>query len=120
VLGLTFKPNTDDIRDAPACSILPNLLESGARIRAHDPHGMDEARKVLPKEIEYVENLYDLFKGADAVVLLTEWNEYRGLDMADVKADMRSNKFIDLRNVYEPARMRELGFDYFCVGRPVK
>ncbi len=117
VIGLTFKPGTDDMRDAPALSILPKLIEGGAIIRAHDPHGMDEAKKLLPASISYVDNLYDIFNGADAVVLLTEWNEYRGLDLKRVRKSMRSNKFIDLRNVYVPAQMELEGFDYYCVGR---
>ncbi len=120
VIGLTFKPGTDDMRDAPALSILPKLVEGGAIIRAHDPHGMDAARKLLPEKIEFVEHLYDIFDGADAVVLLTEWNEYRGLDLKRIKNAMRSNKFIDLRNVYVPAQMQMEGFDYYCVGRPKK
>jgi len=117
VIGLTFKPGTDDMRDAPALSILPKLIEAGSIIRANDPHGMDEARKLLPASVEYITNLYDIFNGADAVVLLTEWNEYRGLDFRRIKQVMRSNKFIDLRNVYVPAQMAAEGFDYYCVGR---
>jgi len=118
VLGLTFKPGTDDMRDAPALSILPKLIENGAIIRANDPHGMEEASKLLPAKIKYMENMYDIFNDADAVVLLTEWNEYRGLDLKRILAKMHSNKFIDLRNVYEPAEMQAHGFDYHCVGRP--
>ncbi len=117
VIGLTFKPETDDMRDAPALSILPKLVEGGALIQAHDPHGMHEAKKLLPDSIVYVESMYDVFNNADAVVLLTEWNEYRGLDLKRIKNSMRSNKFIDLRNVYVPAQMQAEGFDYFCVGR---
>lgn len=120
VIGLTFKPGTDDMRDAPALSILPKLVEGGAIIRAHDPHGMNEARKLLPEKVEFVEHLYDIFIGADAVVLLTEWNEYRGLDLKRIKNAMRSNRFIDLRNVYVPAQMQMEGFDYHCVGRQKK
>jgi UDPglucose 6-dehydrogenase len=117
VIGLTFKPGTDDMRDAPALSILPKLLEGGAIIRAHDPHGMEEAKKLLPPKVEYFENLYDIFKDADAVVLLTEWNEYRGLDLKRIRNLMRSDKFVDLRNVYVPSQMQLEGFDYYCVGR---
>jgi UDPglucose 6-dehydrogenase len=120
VLGLTFKPGTDDMRDAPALSILPKLLENGASIRAHDPHGMEEAQKVLPAGITYIDSIYELFTGADAVVLLTEWNEYRGLDLQKIKQAMRSSAFIDLRNVYEPAQMQAHGFDYHCVGRTLQ
>ncbi len=117
VLGLTFKPETDDMRDAPALAILPALLEKGARIRAHDPQGIDEARKLLPASIEYFDDIYETIEGADAVILLTEWNAYRGLDLERVLESMRGKVFVDLRNVYEPRRMRETGFDYTCVGR---
>jgi UDPglucose 6-dehydrogenase len=78
---------------------------------------MDEARKLLPQKIEYIDNLYDIFNGADAVVLLTEWNEYRGLDLDRIKRAMRNNVFVDLRNVYNPKQMHERGFEYICVGR---
>lgn len=118
VLGLTFKPETDDMRDAPALAILPALLEKGAIIRAHDPQGAEEAKKVLPPGIEYFGDIYETLTGADAVVLLTEWNAYRGLDLERVRSLMRGDVFVDLRNVYEPARMREVGFRYDSVGRP--
>src|SRR5579885_1777769 len=117
VLGLTFKPETDDMRDAPALSILPPLIEKGAVVRAHDPHGMEEAKKLLPDGIQYCTAIHDVFAGADAVVLLTEWNEYRGLDLEKILALMRGRVFCDLRNVYEPEQMRAAGFEYFCVGR---
>ena len=117
VLGLTFKPETDDMRDAPALSILPPLLEKGAQIRAHDPKGVDEARKLLPDSIVYVDDIYDALKGADAVVLMTEWNAYRGLDLDRVKDQMEGDVFVDLRNVYEPQLMRDHGFTYVGVGR---
>ncbi len=118
VLGLTFKPETDDMREAPALAILPVLLEKGAIIRAHDPQGMDEAKHLLPEGITYCDDTYETAVGADAVVLMTEWNAYRGLDLARLKAGMKSDVFVDLRNVYEPQRMREAGFRYTCVGRP--
>jgi UDPglucose 6-dehydrogenase len=117
VLGLTFKPETDDMRDAPALAILPPLLEKGARIRAHDPKGVHEARALLPDGIEYCDDIYDTLQGADALVLMTEWNAYRGLDLDEVKARMRGRVFVDLRNVYEPVSMREQGFAYVGVGR---
>ncbi len=117
VLGLTFKPETDDMRDAPALSILPPLMEKGARVRAHDPQGMHEARQLLPEGIEYCEKPYAVCEGADAVVLLTEWNAYRGLDLERVRKAMRGNVFVDLRNVYERATLEGLGFSYHSVGR---
>jgi UDPglucose 6-dehydrogenase len=118
ILGLTFKPETDDMRDAPSLSIIPKLLEQGARIRAHDPEGMDEARKVLPDAIRYCDDIYLTLKNADAVVILTEWNAYRGLDPEHVLQTMKGNVFIDLRNIYEPRHMRAAGFNYTCIGRP--
>lgn len=117
VLGLTFKPETDDMRDAPSLSILPPLMEKGATIRAHDPHGMEEAKKLLPDGVKYFGDIYDTFTGADAVVLLTEWNVYRGLDLDRIKSGMNGIVFCDLRNVYEPGTMRAAGFEYYCVGR---
>jgi UDPglucose 6-dehydrogenase len=117
VLGLTFKPETDDMRDAPALSILPALLEKGAIIKVHDPQGMSEARNLLPAEVIFCDDQFDVFDGADAVVLLTEWNVYRGIDMQRGKSKMKNPTFVDLRNVYERARMEELGFSYYCVGR---
>jgi UDPglucose 6-dehydrogenase len=117
VLGLTFKPETDDMREAPAATILPALLEKGARIRAHDPKGMEEAKRYLPDGIEYVEDGYKACEDADAVVLMTEWNQYRALDLQKIKEIMRDPIFIDLRNVYDPKSMKELGFRYMGVGR---
>ena len=117
VLGLAFKPETDDMRDAPALTILPALIERGATIRAHDPQSMREAAKVLPAAVDYVENPYDVFNGADAVVLLTEWNQYRAMDFKRLKDSMRAPVFVDLRNVYEPQKIRALGYTYYGNGR---
>ncbi|MEM7252655.1 MAG: UDP-glucose/GDP-mannose dehydrogenase family protein [Pseudomonadota bacterium] len=117
VLGLTFKPETDDMRDSPSLAILPALVEKGAQIRAHDPQGVEEAKPILPSEIEYVDDIYETFRDTDAVVLMTEWNAYRGLDLGRVKSLMRGKVFIDLRNVYEPSEMRNAGFEYVGVGR---
>ncbi len=117
VLGLTFKPETDDMRDSPALAILPALADKGATIRAHDPQGVEEAKPLLPNSIIYVDDIYETLEGTDAVVLMTEWNAYRGLDMNEVKKRMKGNAFIDLRNVYEPETMREQGFEYICIGR---
>ena len=117
VLGLTFKPETDDMRDAPSLGILPPLMDKGAKIQAHDPEGMKEAKHLLPGKINYCENVYDTFSGADVVVLMTEWNQYRGLDLDRVKGLMKGKIFIDLRNVYKHEIMAAHGFEYFCVGR---
>ncbi len=117
VLGLTFKPETDDMRDSPSITILPALLEKGAIIRAHDPQGMEEARPLLPNGITYVKNSYEACTDADAVILMTEWNQYRALDIERLASIMRQKIFIDLRNVYEPAALKEKGFKYVGVGR---
>src|SRR5215208_6364195 len=117
VLGLTFKPNTDDMRDSPSLSILPVLHEAGATIRAFDPEGTDEAKKLMP-ELTYCGDSYATMEGADALVLITEWNEFRALDLERVKALLRRPVVIDLRNIYNPAEMRAAGLDYHSIGRP--
>ena len=117
VLGLTFKPQTDDMRDSPSLAILPVLAEKGAVIRAHDPEGMDEARPLLSDSVELVQDIQSAIEGADAVILMTEWNQYRGLDLRHTLAQMRGRVFVDLRNVYEREQMEQAGFDYWCVGR---
>lgn len=116
VLGLAFKPETDDIRDAPSLTIISTLLEHGASIRAHDPQAMEEAAKVLPS-VKYCSNAYEACQGADAVVLMTEWNEYRALDLARIRSQMQGSIFIDLRNVYTNKTMEQHGFRYYSVGR---
>jgi len=115
-LGITFKPETDDLRGAPAMSILPPLYEKGASIRVHDPQGMKQAAEILPY-FTYANSPYEACQGADAVVLFTEWDQYKDLDLVRLKAAMRTPVFIDLRNVYDPAKMREAGFHYVGVGR---
>ena len=117
VLGLTFKPNTDDMRDAPSLEILPRLIAAGARIRAFDPEGMDEAKKLMP-ELVYCPDAYQAMEGADALILLTEWNEFRGLDLGRVKSLLASPLVIDLRNIYQPQEMADAGLAYVSVGRP--
>ncbi|HEY3779006.1 MAG TPA: UDP-glucose/GDP-mannose dehydrogenase family protein [Rhizomicrobium sp.] len=116
VLGLTFKPNTDDMRDAPSLVILPMLQAEGARIRAYDPEGAREAAKLL--DVELCADAYEALADADGVVILTEWNEFRALDLVRVKALLRRPLMIDLRNIYRPQQMREAGFEYLSVGRP--
>ncbi|MEW5727864.1 MAG: UDP-glucose/GDP-mannose dehydrogenase family protein [Pseudomonadota bacterium] len=117
VLGLTFKPNTDDMRDSPSLDIVPALKEAGAAIRAFDPEGMNEARKLLP-EIEYCDDAYATLPGADCLVVITEWNEFRALDIARVKAMLKAPVVVDLRNVWDPEEMRAAGFAYTSIGRP--
>ncbi len=116
VLGLSFKPETDDMRESPAIAIVNELVKQGASVKAFDPVAMDEARKLLPN-IDYAGDEYDAIAGADVLVIITEWNQFRALDMTRVKSLLKSPKIADLRNVYEPNDMRELGFEYVGVGR---
>jgi UDPglucose 6-dehydrogenase len=116
VLGLAFKPGTDDMREAPSVDIIRILLERGATVRAYDPIAMDAAREFLPG-ITYVEDEYAAVTGADALVFMTEWNQFRALNMERVRELMRKPKIADLRNIYEPDAMYDLGFEYVGVGR---
>lgn len=116
LLGLTFKPNTDDMRDAPSLVIVPHLQAEGANIRAFDPEGMSEAKRHL--NIEYCDDAYQALDGADGVAILTEWNEFRALDLSRVKAILKQPLMVDLRNIYRPADMAAQGFTYISVGRP--
>jgi len=117
VLGLTFKPNTDDMRDAPSLEILPRLAAAGAGIRAFDPEGMDEARKLMP-EFVYCQDAYQTMEGADALILLTEWNAFRGLDLGRARDLLASPLVIDLRNIYQPHEVAAAGLSYVSIGRP--
>jgi UDPglucose 6-dehydrogenase len=116
ILGLTFKPNTDDMRDSPSLEIVPALVAAGADIRAYDPEGMAEAKKLLPG-IAYCADAYAAMEGADAVTILTEWNAFRALDLARVKHILKHPLVIDLRNIYRPEEMAEAGLSYVSVGR---
>ena len=116
VLGLSFKPETDDMRESPAIDIIAELVRRGATIKAFDPVAMDEARHCLP-DIDYAEDEYDAISGADLLLIITEWNQFRALDMEKVKGLLKAPKIADLRNIYEPDDMRELGFEYVGVGR---
>ena len=116
LLGLAFKPNTDDMREAPSVDIAKVLLAAGAEVRAYDPAAMERSRTLLP-DVEYLKDAYQVASGADALVLVTEWNEFRQLDMARVKQLMRRPVIVDGRNIYDPAVMRSLGFTYRGVGR---
>jgi UDPglucose 6-dehydrogenase len=118
VLGLTFKPETDDMRDAPSLSIVTRLAGDGATIRAFDPEGMQQAKPLLPRSVLYCRDAFDAAQGADALVLITEWNEFRALSPTRLRGAMRGSVLVDLRNVYDPVAMRQAGFDYHCVGRP--
>jgi UDPglucose 6-dehydrogenase len=116
VLGLSFKPNTDDIRDAPSVPIIRDLLREGAKIRAYDPVSAEEAEKIMP-EIKYCREPYTAIKGSDALVIMTEWNEFRNLDVDKIKALLTGPFFFDLRNIYDPQKMKDKGFRYYSVGR---
>jgi UDPglucose 6-dehydrogenase len=118
VLGLTFKPETDDMRDAPSLSIVARLAGDGAKIRAFDPEGMRQAKPLLPECVTYCRDAFDAAKGADVLVLITEWNEFRALSPTRLRDSMRGRVLVDLRNVYDPIAMRQAGFDYHCIGRP--
>ncbi|MGZ3513827.1 MAG: UDP-glucose dehydrogenase family protein [Thermodesulfobacteriota bacterium] len=116
ILGLSFKPNTDDIRESSSLVIIQGLLELGAKVKAFDPAAMEQTKAVLPG-VEYGKDAYDVAKGVDALVLATEWNQFRRLDLQRIKGLLKTPLFIDLRNVYDPDQMRRLGFDYCGVGR---
>jgi UDPglucose 6-dehydrogenase len=116
VLGLSFKPETDDMRESPAIEIIHGMIKRGAKVRAFDPVAMEEAKHYI-KGLDYAEDEYDAIKGADALVIITEWNQFRALDMEKVKGLLNAPKIADLRNVYEPADMRAMGFEYVGVGR---
>lgn len=117
VLGLSYKPDTDDLREAPSLYLVRALLRKGVRVRAYDPAVRADADG-LPRGLHFAQNAYDAVKGADAMVLVTEWNEFRRLDLSRVKRAMRRKAIVDLRNVYDPAAVRRLGFSYTSVGRP--
>ena len=117
VLGLTFKPNTDDMRESPSLVIVPALQAAGARIRAFDPQGMGEARAML-SDVTWCEDAYDAADGADALTILTEWNEFRALDLPRLLTLLARPVMVDLRNVYDPQDMAAAGFYYTSIGRP--
>ena len=115
MLGLAFKPNTDDMRDAPALDIVPGLQAAGATVRAYDPESMAEARALL-KDVAFCENAYDALEGADCLAIVTEWDQFRALDLRRVKDTLKRPLIVDLRNIYEPEAMRDHGFEYHGIG----
>lgn len=119
VLGLTFKPDTDDMREAPSLSLIVGLLDLGAIVKAYDPAGMEHARRELP-DLEYCSDAYSCAKGADALVIVTEWAQFRALDLARLKREMAQPIIVDLRNIYRPAEMAQFGIAYESIGRPQK
>jgi UDPglucose 6-dehydrogenase len=119
VWGLAFKPQTDDMREAPALTLIEQLLDSGARVCAHDPVAIHEAKRRLGDRVRFVESYYDAVDGADALAIVTDWNEYRHPDFARIKQALRRPVLVDGRNLYDPVKMAELGFVYDSVGRPM-
>lgn len=118
ILGLAFKPNTDDMRDAPSLDIIPALQDAGAIVRAFDPESMEEAAHLLGDQVTYCDGPYHALEGADAMVIITEWDQFRALDMDRVKSLLSTNTVVDLRNIYSPADMADKGFEYTSIGRP--
>ena len=116
VLGLTFKPNTDDMRESPSLDIIPALQKHGAAIHAFDPKGMDEAKEML-ENVTFHDDPYGTMEGADVLVIVTEWNQFRALDLNRVKELMKTPIMVDLRNIYGHADMKKSGFDYIGIGR---
>ena len=116
VLGLTFKPDTDDMREAPSIPLVTGLLDMGAKVRAHDPVGMDQARRELP-DIEYCDDPYACARGADVMVIVTEWSQFRALDLVRLKNEMAGSVLVDLRNIYSPEEVEACGFSYEGIGR---
>lgn len=117
ILGLTFKPNTDDMRESPAISIVQALVDNGAHIKAYDPEGMDQAKPLLPSQVTFCKTPYEVADQASALVIVTEWNAFRSLDLARLKRVMASQILVDLRNIYKPEQVRNAGFIYACIGR---
>jgi UDPglucose 6-dehydrogenase len=116
LLGLTFKPNTDDMRDSPAIAIAQALIDAGVKVTAYDPEGMGLAKPLMPK-VTMADSLYEAIKGADAIALVTEWDAFRALDLDRVKSLAKAPVMVDLRNVYDPKEMRAAGFTYVSIGR---
>jgi UDPglucose 6-dehydrogenase len=117
VLGLSFKPETDDMRDSPSIPLIEAIVGDGAKVRAFDPEAMDNARVYLPKEVEYCTDSYEAAVDADALIIVTEWNQFRSLHMERIRSTLKHPTVIDLRNIYDPQRMKDQGFNYYSVGR---
>jgi UDPglucose 6-dehydrogenase len=115
--GLSFKPNTDDMREAKSLEVVRVLYAAGAQIRAYDPVAMDNARALMPEDVVFCESAYEAAAGADGVALLTEWNEFKYLNLDRLRGLLRRPVIFDARNLYEPERMRRLGFEYYSIGR---
>ena len=118
ILGLAFKPNTDDVRESPALDIIKILLEEGCTVNAYDPVALDNAKKAIP-EINCYDNMMDACEGADSVMIMTEWNELRQIDLIMLKEKLGAPNMVDCKNIYDPVKMKEEGFNYLSVGRPL-
>ena len=121
ILGLTFKPNTDDMRDSPSLDIIPSLIKNNCKLRVFDPEGMIEAKKIFSKyksKITWCKNVYNASENSEALVILTEWNQFRALDLIKLKKLMKRKIIIDLRNIYNPKEIKDNGFEYYSIGRP--
>jgi UDPglucose 6-dehydrogenase len=117
IWGLAFKPNTDDMREAPSLTLINDLIEAGANVRAFDPVSIDNARELLGDRVKYCESSYEATEGVDALVLVTEWNEFKHIDLKRVKLGMNKPVLFDGRNIFNPRKMTEMGFTYFGIGR---
>jgi UDPglucose 6-dehydrogenase len=117
VLGLSFKPETDDMRESSSIPLVTALVEGGAKVKAFDPVAMENAREILPDGVQYCDDSYDAADGADAMIIVTEWNQFRSLDMERIRSSLKQPVVVDLRNLYDPKRMKNQGFRYSCVGR---
>jgi len=117
VLGLAFKPNTDDMRNAPSVEIINTLIKEGALIKAYDPVATNKAKEIFKEKISYCSNLYEAAKGSDTLIIFTEWEEFRKMDLERVKKLLKTKIIIDGRNIFNPSKMRNLGFKYICMGR---
>jgi UDPglucose 6-dehydrogenase len=117
IFGLTFKPDTDDMRESPALTIVQALVDKGAQIRAYDPEGMEQAKPLLPPQVTFCSSAYEAAEGANASVIVTEWNAFRSLDLKRLKKAMAEAVLVDLRNIYRPEEVRRAGFAYSCIGR---
>jgi UDPglucose 6-dehydrogenase len=117
VMGLAFKPHTDDIREAPSVSLIRGLIECGASVKAFDPIAMDQAKLILPKDVKYADSVEELLNEADCAVLVTEWPEFKSLPWAKYGTLMKQPILFDGRNIYDPTEMKQLGFEYYCIGR---
>ncbi len=115
ILGVSFKAGTDDVRESPSLSIISNLIDSGVNIKVYDPRAIENYRKIMP-DVKTCKTLGEALSGADAIVILTEWDEFRNISLSGLKSKMRGRKIFDYRNIFDPEEMNKLGFEYYCLG----